>query len=383
MATIPAATRPPARTGPAADALLDAVGDAVVVFTIAGLVRYANPAARQWLGAHLDGLARHPEIQPLLRDCALGKASLPQAVRLELDTGGTKPERLAGQLTSGTAGPDFALVFPRGETGESSEEFAQRLVGLFREDLIDPIKGLLRRLTDVDGLPPALARDLLGRGADVAGRLAKLADLIDLFGTVAIELEDRVSLEPLVRGAWDEVSALAAEKRVEASLTGFRDDLPPVYGNARLLSRAVRECLENAVKHSREAVTGEAAAQVGIHAEVHGEHARLTVTNHGLGHLPALGERAYLPFNAARTPITPGRRSPGLGLGLPLARRIVEIHGGFVRVATAHDEAAELVIELPTGAPRREAGRHDIAQAQRYAADLAKLMGRRRAAPDK
>lgn len=381
MAAIPATARSPAKAAASADALLDAVGDAVVIFTIAGVVRYANPAARELLGGQVDDLSRHPVIQPLLRDCALGKASLPQAVRLELELGGPRPHRLAGRLTAGTAGPDFALVFARGETGGSTEAFAERLVALFRADLIEPIKGLLRRLTDIEGLPPAIAKDLLGRGADVAGRLAKLADLIDLFGTDAIGLEDRVALEPLVRDAWDEVSALAAERRVEASLTGFRDDLPPVYGNGRLLARAVRECLENAVKHSREAVTGEDAAQVGIHAEVHGEHARLTVTNHGLGHLPALGDRVYLPFNAASAPAAAGRRTPGLGLGLPLARRIVEIHGGFVRVATAHDEAAELVIELPTGAPRREAGRHDIAQAQRYAADLAKLMARRRATP--
>ena len=52
-----------------------------------------------------------------------------------------------------------------------------------------------------------------------------------------------------------------------------------------------------------------------------------------------------------------------------------------MNIGASRDETTEFVMELPTGAPHREAGRQDIAQAQRYAEDIAKLMARRRDAP--
>lgn len=374
----PAAAKAP----PAVDTLLDALGDAVVVFNVAGVVRFANGAARTLLGKHLDAFARHPDLAPLLRDCALGKIPLPQPVDLDFDAGEGKSQRVSGVLTPGTAGPDFAFVVrssgaaPPGGAA-NPVDVPGRLVELLRDDLLKPLKSLLRTLTELEGLAEPKAREALLRGADVVGRLGKLADLIDLFGAEAIATEDRVPLEPLVREAWAEVEPIARSVHVEASLTGFDPDLPPVYGNRRLLARAVRECLENAVKHSRESVASDRTSHVEIRADLNGEHARLTVRNHGFGVLPQIADRVFLPFNVAQAPAA-ARRAPGLGIGLPLARRIVEIHGGYVNVGSAHDETTELVVELPTGAPRREAGRLDIAQAQRYAEDIAKLMARRR-----
>ncbi len=372
--------RPPApKAPPAIDALLDALGEAVIVFNVAGVVRHANSAARELLGEHLETFTRHPSLPPLLRDCALGKAALPTPLELEFGAGSDKPLRLRGRLTPGTAGPDFAFVVPACSSAGTAE-LPTRLVELLRDDLLGPLRLLLRSFAELGGLAEPKAREALLRGADVVGRVAKLADLIELFGAEALATEDRVALEPLVRGAWDEISTLAAGRRVEASITGFRPDFPPIYGNARLLARALRECLENAVKHSREDVAGEQASHIEIRADRNGEHARITVKNHGFGVLPQIADRVFLPFNVAQAPAAKGHAS-GLGIGLPLARRIVEIHGGYVNVGATHDEATELVIELPTGAPRREPARPDIAQAQRYAEDLAKLMARGRAAP--
>ena len=96
--------------------------------------------------------------------------------------------------------------------------------------------------------------------------------------------------------------------------------------------------------------------------------------------LPQIADRVFPPFNVAQAPAAKVR-PPGLGLGLPLAKRIVEIHGGYVNVGSSRDETTQLVLELPTGAPRREAARLDIAQAQRYAEDIAKLKARRRGTP--
>ena len=40
----------------------------------------------------------------------------------------------------------------------------------------------------------------------------------------------------------------------------------------------------------------------------------------------------------------------GLTIGLPLCKRIVEMHGGHLRIHTGDDDSVSLVMELPTGA---------------------------------
>jgi PAS domain-containing protein len=93
------------------DQLLDALEDAVVAITVAGVVRYANPAARNTLGAQLEAIGRHPEVLAMLRDARTGKIFLPQKLALQFD--GADSASLAATLTTGPLGTDFALVIAR------------------------------------------------------------------------------------------------------------------------------------------------------------------------------------------------------------------------------------------------------------------------------
>jgi CheY-like chemotaxis protein len=65
-------------------------------------------------------------------------------------------------------------------------------------------------------------------------------------------------------------------------------------------------------------------------------------------------------------------------IGLKLCRHIVSLHGGQLR-EEEEDGVRNFLIELPTGAPHRnDQSQLDVAQAQRYATDLAALMSRAR-----
>ena len=84
----------------------------------------------------------------------------------------------------------------------------------------------------------------------------------------------------------------------------------------------------------------------------------------------ACGERASGRVAAA------GEALPRLGL--PLIQRIVGLHGGQIRVNTSDQGMVQMLMEFPTGAPARGQASVGIAQAQRYAQDLAQLMSRRK-----
>ena len=101
------------RTSVGVDQLLDAVEDAVIAITVAGVVRYANPAARKTWGPHLATLAQHADVMSTLRDARLGKVFLPQKLELALDTGDLISVRINATLTTGPLGTDYALVIPR------------------------------------------------------------------------------------------------------------------------------------------------------------------------------------------------------------------------------------------------------------------------------
>jgi two-component system nitrogen regulation sensor histidine kinase NtrY len=103
--------------------------------------------------------------------------------------------------------------------------------------------------------------------------------------------------------------------------------------DARLLRRAVRNLLENALRAS--AGRGEVTVRVGRE----GRDAVISVGDRGPGVTADALPRIFDPYFSTH--------DTGTGLGLPITRRIVEEHGGTIQAQNRPDGGLEVVIKIP------------------------------------
>ena len=103
--------------------------------------------------------------------------------------------------------------------------------------------------------------------------------------------------------------------------------LPAVSGDPGRLQQVVSNLLANAVKFT----TG--GGRVEVRLERSGPTARITVTDTGSGISPEFLPFIFERFRQADTTST--RKQKGLGLGLAIARQIVQLHGGTIEAASA------------------------------------------------
>jgi signal transduction histidine kinase len=115
------------------------------------------------------------------------------------------------------------------------------------------------------------------------------------------------------------------------------DDLV-VAGQEALLTRAIRNLLDNAVNASRAGGTVEAEART------EGQWIVLRVRDHGSGIPPELWDRVFDPFFQIEAARTPGDSH---GLGLSICRRLSRAHGGDVRIVPCPDVGACFEMSLP------------------------------------
>ena len=151
---------------------------------------------------------------------------------------------------------------------------------------------------------------------------------------------ESVDLGGVVRGVVDEYRARAARSNL-AFVTDLPPALPPIQGNAKNLERAFKALLDNAVKFSPEGgrvrVTASAAAMILC----------VAVSDSGIGipaaHLPRIFERFY------HVDEIDGHRFGGVGLGLAIAKHLVERHGGRIEATSSGvpGEGAVFRVNLP------------------------------------
>jgi len=116
------------------------------------------------------------------------------------------------------------------------------------------------------------------------------------------------------------------------------DAVPPVWGDPFRLAEVFTNLIDNAL----EAAPADGAVRVRV--EPHGgEHVRVVVENSGAGIPTDMQERIFHPFFTTK--------ARGTGLGLPIARQIVEAHHGRLHVKTDGVSETAFVVELPTTAP--------------------------------
>jgi signal transduction histidine kinase len=195
------------------------------------------------------------------------------------------------------------------------------------------VQGLMRGTLAHDGVRMAL--EVIQREDRRLRRFVD--DLLDLgrirTGQLAFELED-VDLGSIVRDIASRVTTVIAptKSRVDVAVEG---NLVGQWDRFRL-EQVVTNLLTNAVKYGQ----GEPIA---ISAVETGDHVVLKCVDRGVGVPPAMLDRIFDPYERA----VETRHYGGLGLGLHIAKMIVEGLGGAIAVESRLGEGTTFTVDLP------------------------------------
>lgn len=237
---------------------------------------------------------------------------------------------------------DLRLQLER-QDGELREQERRRqeLIAFLAHDLKTPLTsvlGYLELLRDEPGLSEEQRAKYTDIALDKARRLEELVGEFFDINTMELRLEhhDPIQISFLLEQLADEFYPLFAAKGLRCT-----PDIQPhlvVAGEGDKLARVFDNVLRNAVSYSAP------GGPVELIARQEGENAVVTVTNEGLEipekELTNIFEKFYRLDTARST------RTGGAGLGLAIAKEIVELHGGSIHAESTGRRTA-FVITLP------------------------------------
>src|SRR5258708_5383235 len=196
-------------------------------------------------------------------------------------------------------------------------------------------------LDNIYGEAPERMRQVIER-VQTNGRhlLGLINDVLDLTkieaGQLTLSLAD-YSLKELVDGVIIALEPLAVEKRL-AFKAEVPADLPTGHGDERRISQVLLNLVGNAIKFTDE-------GEVAITASAANGSFTIAVCDSGPGISPSDQARIFEEFQQADSSST--RRKGGAGLGLSIAKRIVEMHKGQIWGKSALGKGSTFFFSLP------------------------------------
>jgi PAS domain S-box-containing protein len=353
-------------------AVLAHVADAVVLVDPGGAPAYLNPAAARLFGLGsptepLTGVTFEAPGQPptALAGLALTRLVLAgdrvDGVELTLRRAdGTTADVLASAAPVAADGPTLGAVLTLRDV-TARRAFERRRDEFFANvshDLRTPVAVIRTSLGVVlaNAPPdtPAALRRLLGNADLAAARLGALVeDLLELARLQAGRARLRLrpcDLAELARRSARTVEPLAQQRRQRLELVVPADPVPALVDVDRI-ERALLNLLSNAAKHGREG----GLIRMTLHEGEAG--LELVVADDGPGVPDAEQDRVFERFYVGGPA---DARPGGGGLGLPIARAMVELHGGQLTLESAPGAGATFRIRLPvrpTADPEEEVTR--------------------------
>lgn len=323
------------------------VGDALVYFDAAGLLAGASPAALSWFDLGGGANAAEPRRSAM---AALRSADLAELA----DAGRTGPTdahvvRAGGRTLVARAAPlpDGGVVLAmRDDTELERLARARRdLVANVSHDLRTPLTsiGLMVDALAADGQPPAQSAQLLRRiGEQLAVLNHLVAGMLDLdrleSGHAVFQLRP-AALSELVTTALGSVRPQIEQRDVKVEVSVPADTM--VLADAAAVLRLLTNLLDNAARFSPQGGVIRLTADAGP-AETH-DLVTVSVADEGPGIPPADLERVFERFYRTDR----SRAGTGAGLGLAIARHVVEGHGGSIRAANRPLGGTVITFTLP------------------------------------
>jgi PAS domain S-box-containing protein len=362
---------------------LESIGDAVIVTDIAGRVNLVNPVGQQLTGwgsqeAAGQPLARvfdikneqtgRPVENPVARVLAEGVVvGLANHTALTARDGSVRPIEDSAAPIKDEKGRTLGVVLVFRDATEkrrieneireadrNKDEFLAMLAHELRNPLA-PLHNALQilRMRGVDAATAERARAMMERQVQHMVRLVD--DLLDVSRIMRGKIE--LHKEPVDVATIIARAVETAQPAIDALGHALEISLPKepvlVEGDLMRLAQVVSNLLNNAAKYT------EQRGRIWLSAERQGEELVLRVRDSGVGISPEFLPRIFDLFVQAEHGVA--RAQGGLGIGLTLVRRVVEMHGGRVTATSAgKGKGSEFIVRLPAlskgGAPRAGAG---------------------------
>jgi len=151
---------------------------------------------------------------------------------------------------------------------------------------------------------------------------------------------ERAAIDVLIQHALHSMQTQLQELGFKISVT-VDTSLPPVRVDKASIERAIQNLISNALKYSVEHRAIHITAGVDARRDV----VWIAVEDHGIGIFPDELSLIFEPFRRGRGAVE--HNLPGTGLGLSLVRRIMQAHGGDVRVRSEPDVGSTFTLHLP------------------------------------
>lgn len=330
------------------ESVLNNLSTGVLAFAADSTLRAANLGAMAILQDSLDGFEdlpldqwpRHgPFREALLKGLAGADADWHDQIELPLPDGSSRTLVIHGTRLPDVAGTGQVVVFDdisqliSAQRTAAWAEVARRLAHEIKNPLT-PIQLSAERLAMklADRLDPE-GREMLERSTrTIVNQVEAMKNLVNAFRDYA-KLPAPL-LAPLdLNGLLREVLFLyeSTQVRVRAELGS---KLPLVLGDASQLRQIIHNLLQNAL----DALGDDSAGEIQLSTRQEGERVVLTLRDNGPGFPPELLTRAFEPYFTTKT--------RGTGLGLAIVKKIIDEHGGDIRLANPEAGGAEVRIRL-------------------------------------
>ena len=229
---------------------------------------------------------------------------------------------------------------------EGVERLRRDLVANVSHELKTPITAIRAHLENLlDGVeqPDPRTLQVMLTQSERLGRLVdQLLDLSRLeSGDMPLD-RSSVSLAPLVSQVLSEIHVARVDRGVEVT-SDVPEDLPPAFADRERVHQVLFNLVDNAVRFTP------SGGAVTVSAQRHNGSVEIEVHDTGVGisaeHLPRLFERFY------RVDTSRAREDEGgTGIGLAIARSVVEAHGGQIHAESEPGRGSTFTFELPVAA---------------------------------
>jgi two-component system phosphate regulon sensor histidine kinase PhoR len=339
--------------------IMDSIADGVLVTDVLGTIQILNPKAKEILGLYAESAIGQSAVEFIQRFDDVPYDVMHEKFQKIIERGETfrtdiklsLPTTRFYTLSLGPVRSKDGLV--QGIVAVLSDITQLKEMDQMKTDLMSMVTHEIRTpLATVRGFAQILLKGGIGNEKsseflEIINRQSnRLVNLVNDFLDITriesgrqVVTKGPVDLDKLIKNAVADLKPLADEKNISLQYQQLPTPIPEIFGDRNLVEQVLINLLSNAIKYSPKG----AWARVSV-AQRNG-HMAVSVQDNGLGipkeSVSRLFEKFYRVRNDDRKDII------GTGLGLSLAKQIIDVHGGTISVESEHGEGSKFTFTIP------------------------------------